>query len=126
MATLTANGLRTPLRGHQEIAVDSCVTSFAQGTPRVTVTMATGTGKTLVGLNTVQETAPHGSALVVMPTLKLLEQTAAVWHKEGRRGLYLGVCSLPAPEEPDLRGVLTMVHTAEELAAQVSWAVLSE
>ncbi|MGW3691933.1 hypothetical protein, partial [Streptomyces sp. NPDC005125] len=30
VATLTANGLTTPLRGHQEIAVDSCVTSFAQ------------------------------------------------------------------------------------------------
>lgn len=120
MATLTANGLRTPLRGHQEIAVGSCVTSFAQGTPRVTVTMATGTGKTLVGLNTVQETAPHGSALVVMPTLKLLEQTAAVWHTEGRRGLYLGVCHLPQPEEPALHGILTMVHTAEELAAQVA------
>ncbi|MEV6012297.1 Helicase associated domain protein [Streptomyces sp. NPDC051976] len=122
MATLTANGLRTPLRGHQEIAVDSCVTSFAQGTPRVTVTMATGTGKTLVGLNTVQETAPHGNALVVMPTLKLLEQTAAVWRREGRRGRYLGVCSLPAPEEPDLRSVLTMVHTPEHLAAEAASA----
>lgn len=55
-----------------------------------------------------------------MPTLKLLEQTAAVWHTEGRRGLYLGVCHLPQPEEPALHGILTMVHTAEELAAQVA------
>lgn len=113
MATLTANGLRTPLRGHQEIAVDSCVASFSQGTPRVTVTMATGSGKTLVGLNTVQETAPQGRALVVMPSLRLLEQTAAVWHKEGRGGLYLGLCHLPRPEDPALRGVLTMVVRAQ-------------
>ncbi|MGN9796227.1 DEAD/DEAH box helicase family protein [Streptomyces sp. OZ13] len=122
MATLTANGLKTPLRGHQEIAKDSCVTSFADGTPRVTVIMATGTGKTLVGLNTVQETAPHGRALVVVPTRKLLEQTAAVWHREGRRGRYLGVCSLPEPENPALRGILTVVNSEEELAAQAASA----
>ncbi|MEV7960257.1 DEAD/DEAH box helicase family protein [Streptomyces sp. NPDC088252] len=90
MATLRSNGLRTPLRGHQTLAVDACVHEFTGGAPRVSVVMATGTGKTLVALNTVQETAEH-NALVVMPTLDLLEQTAAVWQREGRQGIYLGV-----------------------------------
>ncbi|WP_248869289.1 DEAD/DEAH box helicase family protein, partial [Streptomyces sp. HNA39] len=93
MATLTSNGLRTPLRGHQTLAVDACIDEFTDGAPRVSVIMATGTGKTLVALNTVQETAPQGNALVVMPTLDLLEQTAAVWQGEGRQGVYLGYCS---------------------------------
>lgn len=71
-----------PLRGHQELSVDACTTDFAKGAGRVSVIMVTDTGKTLVALNTVQEIAPHGNALVVMPTLELLEQTAAVWRRE--------------------------------------------
>ncbi|WP_406404859.1 DEAD/DEAH box helicase family protein [Streptomyces sp. NBC_01643] len=116
MATLTSNGLRTQLWGHQELACDACVTNFAAGAPRVTVIMATGTGKTFVGLNIAQETAPHGSALVVMPSLDLLEQTAAVWRREGRQGVYLGYCSRDYPQDRSLTGILTMVDDPGELA----------
>ncbi|MFF7216828.1 Helicase associated domain protein [Streptomyces sp. NPDC008238] len=114
MATLTRTdtGLKTVLRGHQELAVDACVSHFLDGSDRVSVIMACGTGKTLVGLNAVHETAPRGRALVVMPTKKLLEQTAAAWRKEGRGGLYIGVCGLDTPEDPDLRGVLTTTGQA--------------
>ncbi|MEU2235139.1 DEAD/DEAH box helicase [Streptomyces vietnamensis] len=120
MATLTSNGLRTPLRGHQTLAVDACIDEFTDGSPRVSVVMATGTGKTLVALNTVQETAPQGNALVVMPTLDLLEQTAAVWQQEGRRGIYLGYCSRDATQVRSLRGILTMVNDPSELARHAS------
>ncbi|MEV0193162.1 DEAD/DEAH box helicase family protein [Kitasatospora purpeofusca] len=71
-------GLRSPLRGHQDLAVDSCVSVFKEGASRATVTMATGSGKTHVALNTVHEVAPNGRALVVVPSLRLLEQTAAL------------------------------------------------
>ncbi|MET8241757.1 Helicase associated domain protein [Streptomyces sp. NPDC005078] len=116
MATLTSNGLRTQLRGHQELACDACVTNFAAGAPRVTVIMATGTGKTFVGLNAAQETAPRGSVLVVVPSLELLEQTAADWHREGRQGIYLGYCSRDYPQDRSLTGILTMVDDPGELA----------
>ncbi|MFI5756814.1 Helicase associated domain protein [Streptomyces sp. NPDC051569] len=122
MATLTDNGLRTHLRGHQEIARNSCASNFAAGTPRVTVTMATGAGKTLVGVNAAQDAAPDGSALVVMPTLKLIEQTAAAWYREGRPGRYVGFCSRDEPEDPALNGVLTMISSASVLAEQAARA----
>lgn len=96
------------------------MSSFIEGYRRVTVIMATGTGKTLVALHAVQETAPEGVSLVVVPSLRLLEQTAAVWHREGRPGRHLGVCSSDNPADPDLAGVLTMVHTGDELAWQAA------
>ncbi|MEU9608506.1 Helicase associated domain protein [Streptomyces sp. NPDC048057] len=122
VATLMSNGLRTPLRGHQTLAVDACVHEFTDGAPRVSVVMATGTGKTLVALNTVQETAPQGNALIVMPTLDLLEQTAAVWQSEGRQGIYLGYCGRDGPQVRPLRGVLTMIRDPGELARRASLA----
>ncbi|MET9104764.1 Helicase associated domain protein [Streptomyces antibioticus] len=96
------------------------MSSFIEGYRRVTVIMATGTGKTLVALHAVQETAPEGVSLVVVPSLRLLEQTAQVWHREGRPGRYLGVCSPGHPADPDLAGILTMVHTGDELAWQAA------
>ncbi|MFF0451116.1 Helicase associated domain protein [Streptomyces sp. NPDC004609] len=120
VAMLTSNGLRTPLRGHQTLAVDACVSEFTDGAPRVSVVMATGTGKTLVALNTVQETTPQSNALIVMPTLDLLEQTAAVWQQEGRKGIYLGYCSRDDTHVRSLRGILTMVHDPGELARHAS------
>jgi superfamily II DNA or RNA helicase len=120
VATLTSNGLRTPLRGHQTLAVDACVHEFTAGAPRVSVIMATGTGKTLVALNTAQETAPQGNALIVMPTLDLLEQTAAVWQNEGRQGIYLGYCGRDETHVRSLRGVLTMIHDPGELARRAA------
>lgn len=116
MATLTHNGLRSPLWGHQDMAVDAIVSNFGAGAPRVTVTMATGTGKSHVALNAVQEAAPNGRSLVVVPSRKLLEQTAALWHREGRRGRYLGVYSDEDPADPALAGNLTVIHESEDLA----------
>ncbi|MBT2391453.1 Helicase associated domain protein [Streptomyces sp. ISL-1] len=119
MTTATRSGLKTPLRAHQQLAFDSCVSHFLCGTPRVTITLPCGAGKTLVALNVVQATVPNGRSLVVMPTLNLLEQTAAVWHAERRPGLYLGMCSRPEPEDPQLSGAITMVATAEALTQQL-------
>ncbi|MFD5975047.1 Helicase associated domain protein [Streptomyces bacillaris] len=96
------------------------MSSFIEGYRRATVIMATGTGKTLVALHVVQETAPEGVSLVAVPSLHLLEQTAAAWHREGRPGRYLGVCSSDNPADPYLAGILTMVHTGEELAWQAA------
>lgn len=61
VATLTGNGLKSPLRGHQDLAVDAIVSIFADGATRGTITMATGTGKTHVALHAVHETAPNSS-----------------------------------------------------------------
>ncbi|WP_019064878.1 DEAD/DEAH box helicase [Streptomyces prunicolor] len=116
----SAPRLKTRLRGRQQSAADACVSSFIDGYRRVSVYMATGTGKTLVALHTVQETVPEGVCLVVVPSLLLLEQTAAVWHREGRPGRYLGVCSSDKPADPYLAGILTMVHTGDELAGQAA------
>lgn len=117
MATPTYTALRSPLRGHQDLAVDSCVSVFKEGASRATITMATGSGKTHVALNTVHETAPRGRALVVVPSLRLLEQTASLWHHEGRPGRYVGICSRDAPADPALAGALTMTDRPEDLAA---------
>ncbi|MFJ8086303.1 Helicase associated domain protein [Streptomyces sp. NPDC096205] len=112
--------LKTRLRGGQQIAVDTSASSFIEGYRRVSVYMATGTGKTLVALHVVQETAPEGASLVAVPSLRLLEQTAAKWHSEGRPGRYLGVCSSGQPADPYLAGILTMVDTADDLAQQAA------
>ncbi|MFE7314237.1 Helicase associated domain protein [Streptomyces sp. NPDC057555] len=115
-----ADPLKSPLRGRQQCATDACVSSFAVGMRRALVVMPTGSGKTFVALHTVQETAHEGVSLVVVPSLKLLEQTAAAWHSEGRPGRYLGVCSSNEPADPALTDILTMVHTPDELAAQAA------
>lgn len=119
-APAAAPRLKTRLRGRQQSAADACVSSFIEGYRRVSVIMATGTGKTLVALHVVQESAPEGASLVVVPSLRLLEQTAAAWHSEGRPGRYLGVCSSDNPADPDLVSILTMVHTGDELAWQAA------
>ena len=66
-ATAPASRLKTRLRGGQQIAVDTSASSFIEGYRRVSVYMATGTGKTLVALHIVQETAPEGASLVGSP-----------------------------------------------------------
>ncbi|MCM8555406.1 DEAD/DEAH box helicase [Streptomyces sp. STCH 565 A] len=116
MATLNPNGLKTPLYGHQDIAVGHIVTEFNAGATRATAIMATGTGKTHVALNAVQETAPDGSTLVVIPTLDLLEQTAGVWRSEGRQGRYVGICSPDEVRGRSMAALLTLVGSPEQLA----------
>ncbi|GHH81580.1 hypothetical protein GCM10018781_64530 [Kitasatospora indigofera] len=54
---------------------------------------------------------------MVVPSLRLLEQTAALWHHEGRPGRYIGVCSREKPADPALAGILTTIDQPEDLAA---------
>ncbi|MFD4652313.1 Helicase associated domain protein [Streptomyces sp. NPDC058441] len=117
MATLNRNGLKTELRGHQDIVVDHIVTEFAAGATRATAIMATGTGKTHVALNAVQETAPNGRTLILVPTLELLEQTAGVWRSEGRQGRYVGICSPDEVRGRSMAALLTLAGTSEDLTA---------
>lgn len=85
--------LRTPLRGHQSDAVDAVCNAFFTGMPRASVQAACGTGKTRMGLHVAHEIAPCGRVLVVVPRLKLVEQSIEEWHDEGRQGPYLALCS---------------------------------
>ncbi|WP_033824245.1 hypothetical protein, partial [Kitasatospora sp. MBT63] len=41
--------------------------------------------------------------LVLVPSLPLLEQTAAVWKREGHGGRTVGLCSLKGSEQPGAR-----------------------
>ncbi|MFD0567711.1 Helicase associated domain protein [Kitasatospora saccharophila] len=95
------------LRGHQEEAVAAVVRGLtprpgqvAAAGLRVTVQMATGTGKSYVGAVAGQRLAPHGVVLVVVPTLDLLVQTVGAWRRAGRRGRMAAVCSLADGELP--------------------------
>ncbi|MEU3862669.1 Helicase associated domain protein [Streptomyces sp. NPDC028722] len=115
--------LRTELYPFQRQAVDNCVTEFVLGAPRARIDAPCGCGKTLIGLNIVNDMAPGGSSLVVVPTLELLEQTARKWHNEGRPGRYLALSGQPdLPRDPRLSGTLTAVTDAASLAAHVMQA----
>ncbi|WP_330328279.1 Helicase associated domain protein (plasmid) [Streptomyces sp. NBC_00536] len=110
--TVTEEQLATPLRGHQAVAVDNSVSAFLDHHARISVVMATGTGKTLVALHIAHRIAPHGNVVLFAPNIQLLYQTAQAWQSEGRRGLYLIICheeagsTLPA-------GVLRVGSSAE-------------
>ncbi|WP_329572917.1 DEAD/DEAH box helicase [Kitasatospora sp. NBC_01266] len=95
------------LRGHQEEALGAIVRGLTlrpgQSAPdglRVTVQMATGSGKSFVGAAAGQRLAPHGAVLVVVPTLDLLVQMVGSWRKAGRSGAMHAVCSLVDGELP--------------------------
>ncbi|WP_051811559.1 DEAD/DEAH box helicase [Kitasatospora sp. MBT63] len=95
------------LRGHQEEAVAAIVRGLTprpgQSAPnglRVTVQMATGTGKSYVGAFAAQRLAPRGVVLVVVPTLNLLTQMIGSWLAAGRSGEMRAVCSLVQDELP--------------------------
>ncbi|MFF3277335.1 Helicase associated domain protein [Streptomyces chrestomyceticus] len=116
--------LRTPLYPFQQQAVDNCVTEMVLGASRGRIDAPCGCGKTLICLHVVNHMAPMGTSVVVAPTLELLEQTARVWHTEGRPGRYLalsGGCP-PLPMDPGLRGILTGITDPATLAAEVSTA----
>ncbi|WP_030269811.1 DEAD/DEAH box helicase [Streptomyces sp. NRRL B-24484] len=106
-ATEPARGAIT-LRGHQEEALRAVVRGLTPrpGQPvppgglRVTVQMATGSGKSYVGAAAGQRLAPHGTVLVVVPTLDLLVQTVGSWRAAGRSGEMHAVCSLADSELP--------------------------
>ncbi len=95
------------LRGHQEEALAAIVRGLTlrpgQVAPnglRVTVQMATGTGKSYVGAVAGQRLAPRGVVLVVVPTLNLLLQMMGSWREAGRVGEMHAVCSLMQKELP--------------------------
>ncbi|MFE1935953.1 Helicase associated domain protein [Streptomyces sp. NPDC059474] len=121
-ATLT-DTLKTPLRGHQVVATRNCLNGIREGFPRMTVTMPTGSGKTLVAIQVAHQAALAGNVLVVVPTIDLLYQTADAWHAEGRPGTYLSLCS----EDPDPHlpayDALTRARNAQELAALITAAL---
>ncbi|SED58128.1 DEAD/DEAH box helicase [Streptomyces sp. Ag109_O5-10] len=104
------------LRPHQAEAVDAALRHLCEqpgrGIPpeglRTQVIAATGSGKTLIGVTAAGRLSAR-RVLVLVPTLDLLLQTAAVWQAGGRRGAMIGVCSLrgadsqgvPCTTDPD-------------------------
>ncbi|MGW4894766.1 Helicase associated domain protein [Kitasatospora sp. NPDC004240] len=105
MAAQAAAGIS--LRGHQEEALDAIVRRLTPrpGHPapnglRVTVQMATGSGKSYVGAAAGQKLAPRGVVLVVVPTLDLLVQMVGSWRAAGRSGNMHAICSLVDRELP--------------------------
>ena len=92
---------RVSLRPHQVEAVDSVLRSLSEqpgrGIPpeglRAQVIAATGSGKTLIGVEVTNRLSAR-RVLVLVPTLDLLLQMAAAWRQGGRRGAMVGVCSL--------------------------------
>ncbi|MFE5586386.1 Helicase associated domain protein [Kitasatospora sp. NPDC056531] len=106
MAAQSAAGVS--LRGHQEEALEAVVRGLTSrpgqsafpGGLRVTVQMATGSGKSYVGAAAGQKLVPRGVVLVVVPTLDLLVQMVGSWRAAGRAGDMHAVCSLVDSELP--------------------------
>ncbi|MEV8100448.1 DEAD/DEAH box helicase family protein [Kitasatospora sp. NPDC085879] len=96
------------LRGHQEEALEAIVRGLtprpgrpaSPGGLRVTVQMATGSGKSYVGAAAGQKLAPRGTVPVVVPTLDLLVQMIGSWRAVGRSGAMHAICSLVDGELP--------------------------
>ncbi|BFV54975.1 DEAD/DEAH box helicase [Kitasatospora sp. CMC57] len=82
-----------PLHWFQKDAVAAAVKAVKNG-GRATIVAATGSGKTLIAAGCARRLAARGLVLVLVPTIELLEQTAAAWSlKGGRRGLAVAACS---------------------------------
>lgn len=88
---------------HQERAVEAIVTELADG-GTCQIQMATATGKTHVALWAAHELAA-ARVLVLVPSLALITQTAAVWRSDPRwvDVPFLAVCSDTGGEKADLR-----------------------
>ncbi|WP_369395577.1 Helicase associated domain protein (plasmid) [Streptomyces sp. CG1] len=98
---------RSDLRPHQIETVDAIKRGLdvpPGGIPvnglRGQVVSACGTGKTVTAAFAAREMLPSGRILVLVPTLDLLAQTVKEWHRVGRRGPAVAVCSLQ--DDPDL------------------------
>ncbi|WP_438828222.1 Helicase associated domain protein [Streptomyces mirabilis] len=79
---------------------------------RTQVIAATGSGKTLIGVESANRLSAR-RVLVLVPTLDLLTQMADAWRRGGRRGAMVGVCSLRAEES---QGVPCTTDPAELVA----------
>ncbi|MFF4902926.1 Helicase associated domain protein [Streptomyces sp. NPDC001068] len=104
------------LRPHQVEAVDAVLRHLSEqpgkGVPpeglRTQVIAATGSGKTLIGVEAAKRLTAR-RVLVLVPTLDLLLQMASAWRSGGRTGAMIGVCSLrgadsqgvPCTTDPD-------------------------
>ncbi|OQQ13134.1 helicase [Streptomyces sp. M41(2017)] len=108
------------LRPHQIEAVDSVLRILSeppggrmppQGL-RTQVIAATGSGKTLIGVESGNRLSAR-RVLVLVPTLDLLMQMAGAWRAGGRRGAMVGVCSLRAEES---QGIPCTTDPAELVA----------
>ncbi|WP_435858240.1 Helicase associated domain protein [Streptomyces olivaceoviridis] len=64
---------------------------------RTQVIAATGSGKTLIAVESARRLSAR-RVLVLVPTLDLLTQMAGAWRRGGRRGAMVGVCDLRAEE----------------------------
>ena len=96
-------------RAYQEAALVDVLAGF-EGADRGQLIMACGTGKTMVGL-WVWEALAAPTALVVLPSLSLLAQTATEWCANARQPFdFLAVCSDESVTDSDL-----MVRRANEL-----------
>ncbi|MEV7817331.1 DEAD/DEAH box helicase family protein [Streptomyces flaveolus] len=93
------------LRPHQAEAVDAVV-NHLQDRPggrippeglRTQVIAATGSGKTLIAVESARRLSAR-RVLVLVPTRDLLTQMAGAWRRGGRRGAMVGVCDLRAEE----------------------------
>lgn len=93
------------LHPHQIEAVDAAVRALQapadgvlpEGGLRAQVVAATGTGKSLIAVHAAHELRAE-RVLVLVPTLDLLAQMAAVWREGGRTGQLFGACSLSEGE----------------------------
>ncbi|MFD6822923.1 Helicase associated domain protein [Streptomyces sp. NPDC060085] len=108
------------LRPHQIEAVDSVLRILSEPPGgrmppeglRTQVIAATGSGKTLIGVESASRLSAR-RVLVLVPTLDLLMQMAGAWRAGGRRGAMVGVCSLRAEES---QGVPCTTDPAELVA----------
>ncbi|MFD7681719.1 Helicase associated domain protein [Streptomyces sp. NPDC060187] len=108
------------LRPHQIEAVDSVLRILSEPSGgrmpleglRTQVIAATGSGKTLIGVESANRLSAR-RVLVLVPTLDLLMQMAGAWRAGGRRGAMVGVCSLRAEES---QGVPCTTDPAELVA----------
>ncbi|MFB7248379.1 Helicase associated domain protein [Streptomyces populi] len=97
------------LRPHQAEAVDNVARIL--GVPpggrippdglRTQVIAATGSGKTLIAVESAHRLSAR-RVLILVPTLDLLTQMAGAWRRAGRSGTMIGVCSLRAEESQGL------------------------
>ncbi|MEV5177900.1 Helicase associated domain protein [Streptomyces flaveolus] len=123
------------LRPHQSEAVDG-VLKYLQSPPgertsseglRTQVIAATGSGKTLIAVESARRLSAR-RVLVLVPTLDLLTQMAGAWRRGGRRGAMVGVCSLRAEESDgipcttDPGELVTWVRDLEQVTVFATYA----
>ncbi|MEV0504797.1 Helicase associated domain protein [Streptomyces spectabilis] len=125
------------LRAHQAEAVDGILRHLSNPSGgimppeglRTQVIAATGSGKTVIGVEAARRLSAH-RVLVLVPTLDLLMQMAQAWRRAGRHGAMVGVCSL-RPEESqgipcttDPAALAAMVGELETVTVYATYAAV--